>query len=291
MKKLALCSLLIATAAPLAAQTDFSKVEIKASKVAGNVYMLQGAGGNIGVSVGNDGILIVDDQFAPLAPKIKASLAGISDKPVRFVLNTHHHGDHTGGNEVFGETAPIIAHSNVRKRLNSPQDGKAPVPASLPVITFDRDLTVHINGETIRAVHFPHGHTDGDSVIFFTESNVVHLGDNFFAGRFPFIDIDSGGSVRGLIRNLDKVIAELPADVKVIPGHGPLATLEDLTKYRVMIEDALKIVDQGMKQGMSLEQLKSDKVLTPYKDWAWGFISEDRFIETLHRELGMEPRQ
>lgn len=291
MKKIAICSLMVAAALPVAAQTDFSKVEIKASKVSGNIYMLQGAGGNIGVSVGSDGILIVDDQYAPLAPKIKAALAGISDKPVRFVLNTHHHGDHTGGNEVFGETAPIIAHSNVRKRLKSPQNGKPPVPASLPVITFDRDLTVHINGETIRAVHFPHGHTDGDSVIFFTESNVVHMGDNFFAGRFPFVDIDSGGSVRGLIRNLDKVIAELPADVKVIPGHGPLSTLEDLSKYRVMIEDALKIVDQGMKEGRTLEQLQADKILSKYEAWGTGFINQDRFIATLHRELGMEPRQ
>lgn len=284
-KGLRIAAVVCVASLPLIAQQDFSKVEIKATKVAGNIYMLQGAGGNIGVSAGADGILIVDDQYAPLAPKIKAALAGISDKPVRFVLNTHHHGDHTGGNEIFGESAPIIAHTNVRKRLSSRPDGTPAVPKSLPVITFDHHLTVHINGEDIRAVHFPNGHTDGDSVIFFTKSNVVHMGDNYFAGRLPFVDIDSGGSVRGLIRNLDKVIAELPADVKVIPGHGPLSTLADLAEYRVVIEDALKIVDQGLKNGRTLEQLQTDKVLDKYAAWASGFITADRFIATLHREL------
>lgn len=284
-KGLRMAAVLCVASLPLTAQQDFSKVEITATKVAGNIYMLQGAGGNIGVSAGDDGILIVDDQYAPLAPKIKAALAGISDKPVRFVLNTHHHGDHTGGNEIFGETAPIIAHTNVRKRLSSKPDGKPAMPQSLPVITFDHHLTVHINGEDIRAVHFPNGHTDGDSVIFFTKSNVVHMGDNYFAGLFPFVDIDSGGSVRGLIRNLDKVIAELPADVKVIPGHGPLSTIAELTEYRVMIEDALKIVHQGLEAGRTLEQLQQDKVLDKYAAWAWTFISADRFIATLHREL------
>lgn len=270
---------------PMTAQQDLSKVEITTTKVSGNIYMLQGAGGNIGVSAGDDGILIVDDQYAPLAPKIMAALAGISDQPVKFVLNTHYHGDHTGGNEVFGESAPIIAHTNVRKRLSSRADGKPPVPDSLPVITFDHHLTVHINGEDIRAVHFPNGHTDGDSVIFFTRSKVVHMGDNYFAGRFPYIDIDAGGSVRGLIRSVDKVIAELPADTKVIPGHGPLSTMADLTAYRVMVEDALKIVDQGLKSGRTLERLQEDKVLDKYASWGWSFITADRFIATLHREL------
>lgn len=284
-KVLMIAAVLCVASLPLTAQTDFSNVEVKATKVAGNIYMLQGAGGNIGVSAGEDGILIVDDQFAPLAPRIKAALGGITDKPVKFVLNTHHHGDHTGGNEIFGESAPIIAHTNVRKRLSSGSDGKPVVPQSLPVITFDHHLTVHINGEDIRAVHFPSGHTDGDSVIFFTKSNVVHMGDNYFAGQFPYIDIDSGGSVRGLIRNLDKVIAELPADVKVIPGHGQLSTLAELIEYRVMIEDALKIVDHGLEGGRTLEQLQQDKVLDKYAAWAWTFITADRFIATLHREL------
>lgn len=289
-RRLTVAVAVLAISVSAIAQRDFSKVEVTATRVAGNIHMLQGAGGNIGVSAGEDGILIVDDQYAPLAPKIKAALAGISDKPVKFVLNTHHHGDHTGGNEVFGEMAPIIAHTNVRKRLSETGDGKPPIPASLPVITFDDRLTVHINGEDIRAVHFPNGHTDGDSVIFFTRSNVVHMGDNFFAGRFPFVDIDSGGSVRGLIRNLDKVIADLPGDVKVIPGHGPLSTMADLTEYRVMIEDALKIVAVGLENGRTLEQLQNDKVLEKYASWGTGFITQDRFIATLHRELTAPPK-
>src|SRR5262249_5353495 len=187
------------------AQQDFDKVQIKVTKVAGTVYMLEGSGGNIGVSVGEDGILIVDDQFAPLVPKIQAALKGISDKPVKFVLNTHWHGDHTGGNEKLGALAPIIAHTNVRKRLGSESTTRTgqkrpPSPkAALPVITFDDRLTVHLNGEDIRAIHFPSGHTDGDAIIFFTQSNVVHMGDDFFSGQFPFIDLQSGGTVKGYI--------------------------------------------------------------------------------------------
>jgi len=188
VKKLLVPAVLLLFAISVTAQTDFSKVEIKVTKVAGNVYMLEGAGGNIGVSVGDDGILIVDDQFAPLADKIRAALKGIADKKLRFILNTHWHGDHTGGNEAFGPEAPVIAHDNVRKRMAVEQKSevfKRTTPASpkeaLPVITFNQNLTVHFNGEEIRAIHFPHGHTDGDSVIFFSQSNVVHLGDDFGA--------------------------------------------------------------------------------------------------------------
>ena len=209
------------------AQDDFSKVEIKATKISGNVYMLEGSGGNIGVSVGTDGILIVDDQFAPLAEKIRAALKTLGDGKLKFILNTHWHGDHTGGNAQFGREAPIIAHDNVRKRLSTEQRSelfKQTTPASpkeaLPVITFDQSLSVHFNGEEIRVIHFPHGHTDGDSVIFFTTSNVVHLGDDFFAGRFPFVDLESGGSVQGLTKNIADIIPKIPAGAKLIPGHG-----------------------------------------------------------------------
>src|SRR6516164_3378078 len=191
------------TGASALAQQDFSKVQIKATKVAGNIYMLEGSGGNIGVSVGDDGIVLVDDQFAPLAPKIKEALKGITDKPIKFVLNTHFHGDHTGGNVKFGAEAPIIAHENVRKRLQ--EGGKVggnvvePAPKeALPVITFNDRATVHLNGEDIRAIHFPNGHTDGDSVIFFSQSKVVHMGDDFVTYGFPFVDVASGGSVSGM---------------------------------------------------------------------------------------------
>src|SRR5262245_15291706 len=212
------------------AQQDFSKVEMKVQKVAGTVYMLEGAGGNIGASVGDDGIVIVDDEFLPLADKIEAALKGITDKPVKVVLNTHWHGDHTGGNPHFGEKAPIVAQENVRKRLVTGGktrfgETKPAEKSALPIITFEDTVSVHLNGEDIRAIHFPHGHTDGDSVIFFTQSNVVHMGDDFFnGGMFPFIDIDSGGSVQGMIAGDEKVLAEVPDDVKIIPGHGPLAT-------------------------------------------------------------------
>src|SRR5260370_36072694 len=189
MGKLVFALLLMSLAA--SAQQNFDKVEIKVTKVAGTVYMLQGAGGNIGVSIGEDGIVIVDDEFAPLAEKIKAALKGITDKPVKFVLNTHWHGDHTGGNAQFGETAPIIAHTNVRKRLmnGGAVAGNNIAPASkaaLPGITFDQDLTVHLNREDIRAIHFPAGHTDGDAVIFFPQSTVVPIGDDFVTHDFPF---------------------------------------------------------------------------------------------------------
>jgi cyclase len=274
------------------AQQDFSQVQIKATKVAGNVYMLEGAGGNIGVSVGDDGILIVDDQFAPLADKIRAALKGLADKKLRFILNTHWHGDHTGGNVVFGPEAPIIAHDNVRKRMATEQKSeifKRTTPASpkeaLPVITFDHNLTVHFNGEEIRAIHYPHGHTDGDSVIFFTSSNVVHLGDNFFAGRFPFVDLDSGGSVEGLTKNIGEIITKIPAGAKLIPGHGPLSTIEDLKLYHRMLEQTTGIIRERISAGKTLDQIKSEGLPEEWKTWGTGFIKTDLWIEIVHRSL------
>src|SRR4030095_16428092 len=201
------------------------------------------------VWVGDDGLLIVDDQFAPLADKIRAALKGIADKKLHFILNTHWHGDHTGGNVAFGPEGTIIAHDNVRKRLSTEQKSTVfnrttpPSPKeALPVITFDKTLTVHFNGEEIRAIHFPHGHTDGDSVIFFTGSNVVHMGDDFFAGRFPFVDLESGGNVEGLTKNIGDIVAKLPADVKIIPGHGPLSTVNDLKLYHRMLLETTEVV-------------------------------------------------
>ena len=282
---------LIAARAAHAQGQDFSKVEVKASKVAGSVYMLEGAGGNIGVSVGEDGLLIVDDQFAPLAPKIQAALKNISPQPVKFVLNTHWHGDHTGGNEAFAASASIIAHENVRKRLGVESRGlngqiRPPAPkAALPVITFDDRLTVHVNGEDIRAIHFPKGHTDGDAIIFFSKSNVVHMGDDFFSGRFPFIDLQSGGSVKGLIANLDKVIPQIPAGAKIIPGHGPLSTIDDLKKFASMLKESTALVEAGIRGGKSLDQLKKEKVLSKFDSWGSGSIKADMFTEILFNDL------
>src|SRR2546427_7770119 len=231
-------ALICSSAARAQQQQDFSKVQIKVTKVSGNIYMLEGQGGNIAASVGEDGIVIVDDQFAPLADKIQAALKElkITDKPVRFVINTHYHGDHTGGNVPFNNAgSTLIAQDNLRKRLESggtagnggsiKMENKPAPKEALPIITFEHDVTVHLNGEDIRALHFPAGHTDGDSIIFFPKNNVVHMGDDFVRYGFPFIDVSSVGSVQGMIAALEKATAQLPADVKVIPGHGALSNL------------------------------------------------------------------
>ena len=292
MNKLLLLTVVLLFAVSAHAQTDFSKVEIKATKVAGNVYMLEGSGGNIGVSVGDDGILIVDDQFAPLADKIRAALKGIADKKLRFILNTHWHGDHTGGNVAFGPEATIIAQDNVRKRLATEQKITSlnmttpPSPKeALPVITFNDSLSVHFNGEDIRAIHFPHGHTDGDSVIFFNASNVVHLGDDFFAGRFPFVDLDSGGSVEGLIKNIGELIGKIPPSAKLIPGHGPLSTLDDLKSYHRMLQQTTEIVRGKIAAGKTLDQIKAEGLPAEWAPWGTGFIKTDRWIETIYKSL------
>lgn len=295
--KLALLALALFITIPvherhLPQQPDYSKVEIKTTKVGGNVYMLEGAGGNIGVSVGEDGILIVDDQFAPLADKIRASLKTLGQGKLRFILNTHWHGDHTGGNAVFGPETTIVAHDNVRKRLSTEQRSeffKNTTPASpkeaLPVITFDQSLTVHFNGEEIRAIHFPNGHTDGDSVIFFTKSNVVHLGDDFFSGRFPFVDLESGGSVEGLTKNISELITKIPAGAKLIPGHGPISTIDDLKAYHRMLVETTGIVRQKIEAKKTLEQIKSEGLPAEWNSWGTGFIKTDLWLEIVYRSL------
>ena len=292
MKQFILFTLVLLFATSAQAQTDFSKVQIKVTKVAGNVYMLEGSGGNIGVSVGDDGILIVDDQFAPLADKIRAALKGLGDKKLRFILNTHWHGDHTGGNIAFGPEGTIIAHDNVRKRLATEQTLKvfnSTTPASpkeaLPVITFDQTLTVHFNGEEIRAIHFPHGHTDGDSVIFFSSSNVVHLGDDFFSGGFPFVDLESGGSVQGLTKNIGELIEKIPADAKLIPGHGPISTLDDLKSYHRMLEQTTEIVKQKIAAKKTLDQIKSEGLPEEWTPWGKGFIKTEMWVQTIYNSL------
>jgi len=290
-----LSAVLLLAVVPVPAQQDFSKVQIKVQKVSGSVYMLEGMGGNIGASVGEDGIVVVDDEYLPLAEKIEAALQGITDKPVKFVLNTHWHGDHTGGNPYFGEKAPIIAQENVRKRLAS--GGKTrfgetkPAPkVALPVITFDEDVSVHLNGEDIRAIHIANGHTDGDSVIFFPQSKVVHMGDDFFnGGMFPFIDLDSGGSVQGMIAGGEKVLAEAPDDVKIIPGHGPLGTKDDLRKFVTMLKETSAAVQAGIKKHKTLDQLKKEKVLAKWDSYGQSFIKTDVFTEILYDSLTKKP--
>jgi cyclase len=282
----------------LAQDKDFSKVEIKVTKVAGNIYMLEGEGGNIAASVGEDGIVIVDDQFAPLAEKIQAALKNlkITDKPVRFVINTHFHGDHAGGNEPFAKGgSTVIAQDNVRKRLETAGssgngssmkfDYKAAPKGALPVITFDHDVTVHLNGEDIRALHFPAGHTDGDAIIFFPKNNVVHMGDDFVRYGFPFIDVSSGGSVQGMIAAMEKVSTQLPPDVKVIPGHGALSNLDDVRAFTKMLKETSAVVQKAIDEHKTMEQMKQEKILAPWAKWSGEFLDADKFIETLYNSL------
>lgn len=263
------------------AQRDYSRIKIKTTHVAGNIYMLEGAGGNIGVSAGPDGLLIVDDQFAPLAEKIRNALRELDEGPLEFLLNTHFHEDHTGGNAVFGNEAHIVAHVNVRKRLQVEDASKE----ALPVVTFDDSLSIHFNGEDIRIIHFPNSHTDGDSVIFFTGSNVVHMGDLFFSGRFPYVDLSSGGDVEGLIKHIEKLLAELPPDVKLIPGHGPLSDLDDLKTYHQTLVATTEMVRDQIEAGKSLEEIKAAGLPKKWRSWGAGFISTGRWIEIVHQSL------
>ena len=271
-------------------KVDFDKVQIKPAKVAGSVYVLYGQGGNIGVSAGPDGILIIDDQFAPLAPKIKAALKGIQDAPLKWILNTHFHFDHTGGNEIFGKEAPIIAHENVRNRLKAGSTTLTVVspPAAvsaLPVITFKDSVSVHFNGEEIRAVHYANGHTDTDTVVFFTGSKVVHMGDHFFNGSYPFVDTGSGGSVSGLIANDEKVAAEVPADWKVIPGHGQVGTAADLKAWVQALKEQRAAVQAGLDKKKTPEQLKKEKVLAKWEKWSTPFVTSDTWVDALVKDI------
>jgi len=277
------------------AQRDFSNVEVKATAVAGRVHMLTGAGGNVGVSAGPDGVLIVDDQFAPLAEKIRAAIAGITggSSEVTFVLNTHWHGDHTGGNPHFGRDAVIVAHTNVRNRLSTAQTlfGRTvePLPTEgLPAVTFDEGLSIHFNGEEIKVGHFPNSHTDGDSIIHFTRSNVIHMGDTFFADRFPFVDLDHGGDIQGLIRTVEHVLTTMPPDAKLIPGHGPLSDRDDLKGYLEMLKATTAVVARGIATGTSLQDLQAAGLPDEWKRWANSETASADWIATVHKSLTRE---
>lgn len=281
MKIHALLALTLVSITPAAfAQRDYSKVEIKTIPVAKNIYMLEGSGGNIGVSVGADGNLIVDDQFAPLAEKIDAALQKLNPGKLKFVLNTHHHGDHTGANAAFGaKEAVIIAQDNVRKRLAQEANSKR---EALPVITFDQSASVHFNGEEIKLLHHGPGHTDGDSIVYFTGANVVHMGDQFFNGGFPFVDLNSGGTVAGYIKTVATVLEKIPADARIIPGHGKLGTVEDLKSFHAMLLETSAFVKQGIAAGKSLADLNAAGLPEKFKSFGTGFINTDTWITTIY---------
>jgi len=284
------CALILLGATAAIAQQDFSTVEIKSTKVAEHIHMLSGRGGNLGVSIGEDGVLLVDDQYAPLAERILAAIRKLGGEKPKFILNTHWHGDHTGGNEFFGESGTIIAHTNVYERLSTPQVlfGRKIDTLShlaLPVITFDKSLSLHFNGEELRVMHFSHGHTDGDCVVIFTKSNVVHMGDLMFMGMFPFVDLDHGGDVLGLIQSVESVIDQVRPGVKVIPGHGPLSDYAGLTSYHQMLVDTTHIVRSAIQAGKSAEEIKKLPAPDKWKSWGNGFIKTDRWMETIYKSL------
>ena len=277
-----------------AQEDQFAGVEIKTEQVAPGIYMLVGAGGNIGVSVGEDGVFMVDDQFAPLTGRITAAVAALSDQPIRFVINTHWHYDHTGGNENLGEQgALIVAHDNVYARMSRDTEIAAfnqVVPASpkgaLPVITFNDNVTFRLNGEEIRAVHYRNSHTDGDSVIHFVNANVIHTGDIWFNGFYPFIDVSSGGSIDGVIGSIRRLIDLADDATRIIPGHGPLGEKQGLQGYLAMLETVRDRMNNLIAEGKSPEQILELKPNADYDDaMGKGFINPETFLQILYSDL------
>ena len=281
-------------AMPAAAQQDSADVQIRAIPVAAGVHMLIGRGGNLGVSSGPDGVFLVDDQFAPLTDKIRAAIAEISDRPLRFVLNTHWHGDHTGGNENLGNAGVlIVAHDNVRKRMSVEQfmaafDRRVPASpaAALPVITFGEDVTFHVNGHDVHVFHVDPAHTDGDAIVHFRAVDVVHMGDAFFAGRYPFIDLASGGSVDGVIAAADRVLAFAGPETKIIPGHGALSNRAGLQRYRDMLAAIRERVAAGIAKGQNADQVVASKPSSAFDaEWGAGFMKPEPFVRIVYGSL------
>jgi glyoxylase-like metal-dependent hydrolase (beta-lactamase superfamily II) len=285
-------ALIALIASPALAQTDFSKVEIKTVLVTPGIYMLEGAGGNIGLSVGPDGAFVIDDQFAPLSDKITAAIAKVSPEPVKFLLNTHWHFDHTGGNEAFHAAgAIIVAHDNVRKRLIEGMKSEVvnvdPAPeGALPVVTFSNSVNFYWNGHDIRVVHPSPAHTDGDAIVFFDTAEVVHMGDTYFNGGYPFIDLASGGSLDGVIAAQEQVLAAIGDETRIIPGHGALSSKAELAAYNIMLKDVRArikaLVDQGLDEAAVL---KADPLNDLNPKWGGGFINGDAMVRAAYRSL------
>jgi cyclase len=286
-------ALLLAFATPAAAQQDMADVEIRVEQVAPGVAVLFGRGGNIGLSHGADGNVLIDDQYAPLTERILAAVGSVNPGPIRFVINTHWHGDHSGGNENLGERgAVIVAHDNVRMRMSTEQfmarfDVTVPPSpaAALPVVTFAQGVTFHLNGDTIEVIHLPRAHTDGDAIIRWRGANAIHMGDLFFHQfSFPFVDIGSGGSLAGLMEALDRIIPMTDERTIVIPGHGAVATRADLVAYRDMLVDIRDRVAQGIAAGRSLQEIPASRPAARY-GMAEGFISPDDFVALVYESL------
>jgi glyoxylase-like metal-dependent hydrolase (beta-lactamase superfamily II) len=283
----------------LAAQQNFDTVQVRSQRVAEGVYMLTGAGGNIGLSIGDDAVFVVDDQYAPLTPKILAAIAQLTDKPVRFVVNTHWHWDHTGGNEAMGKAgALIVAHDNVRRRMSSEQVNEflqrttpASPPGALPMITFSDTVTFHINGDDVAAFHVANAHTDGDAFILWRKANVVHAGDVFFNGRFPFIDLSSGGSIDGMIAAIDILLTLGDENAKIMPGHGELSDRAAVREYGKMLKTVRDRVRQQKSAGRSLEQTLAAHPTSEFDArWGTGFIKPDQFVTMVYQSVKITRR-
>ena len=290
------CIVLLFVSSAFGQDKDFDKVQIKTIKTSGNVYMLLGSGGNIGVLAGDDGVFLVDDQFAPLTKKIKDAIGKISDKEIRFVINTHWHFDHVGGNENLGETGSvIIAHENVRKRMSTDQFiefFQKKVPASpkvaLPIITFTQDLMFHLNGEDIHVFHVNNAHTDGDAIVYFRNSNVIHTGDIYFAGIYPFIDTSAQGSVNGVIDAAQRILSIIDDDTKVIPGHGPLSNKAELSGYVDMLIRLRAKITKQISDGKTLEEIQKTKPAQEFDEkWGHGMLTSDQFVQILYTDLSI----
>jgi len=295
MRLLIAASLLIAPCAAAGQRPDPPAAPVRVERIAPGVAVLFGRGGNIGLSYGADGNVLVDDQYAPMTPNIIAAVREVDPDPIRFVINTHWHGDHSGGNENLGRTGTVVvAHDNVRVRMSMQQvvRGERVPPSSagaLPVITFSENLGFHLNGDTIRAIHVRDAHTDGDSLIYWTGANVLHMGDVFFNGMLPFIDLDSGGSIDGAIAAVEAGLALANEETRIIPGHGPVARRADLVRYRDMLVELRNRVGQGIAAGRTLAQIQAERHADAYGR-PNAFISPDAMIETIYRSLRAAPR-
>jgi glyoxylase-like metal-dependent hydrolase (beta-lactamase superfamily II) len=285
------CALCAVAAVPLRAQVNYDTVQVRSTPLAPGVYELTGSGGNIGLFVGNDAVFVIDDQFAPLTPKILAAIAAITPRPVRFVVNTHWHFDHTGGNENLGNIGAVIfAHENVRKRMSTDQfiealnrQQPASPPGALPLVTFAEGVTFHINGDSVVVTHIPPGHTDGDAIIHFTRANVIHGGDDFNNAGLPFVDLSSGGSINGIITAAEKIVALSNAQTKIIPGHGAVADRARVQAYHDVLVALKAKMAAEVKAKKTLEQVLADSISKPYlKEWPAG---HDRFVRLLYQEM------
>lgn len=256
--------------------------DITVQQAAGDVYMLQGPGGNIGVLATDKGLLLVDDKFAPLAEKIESAMKGLEDKELKYIINTHFHGDHTGSNQFFSHKAPIFAHENVRSRLSSKADHSA---ESLPVVTYKDGITIYLDNEEVQLTHLPKGHTDGDTYVYFKKANVLHTGDLFFEVGFPFIDLKSGGSVKGYLASAKHMLKNMPDDVVIIPGHGKLTNKESLLAFAEMIAFSIDRVTLALAAGKSEQQILDEGIGEKYKHLSWAFITEEKWLKTLIADL------